>query len=116
MKKLFPLLLTLAGISSLAYADEPTVLSLQYVSEGKITVALPTVKNTDGSICTSYIKSASPGEDGIIQTSVEQICGAANEGQLKPTNLEALENYESNGLVIQLPTVSVSRGQNIVNK
>ncbi len=83
------------------------MLSIEYVSEGNTTVALPTFKNADGSICKSYLASAGPQNDRFVDTSVKQICGPANEEGTAPANLLAMKNYSANGLVIQLPTVKV---------
>ena len=75
----------------------------QYVNEDTITVALPTLKNADGTICTSYVAEATRGEKGKIDTVVKQACDTANE------HLVALQNFESGGLTIQTPTLRVTQ-------
>ncbi|MBN3761258.1 hypothetical protein [Burkholderia sp. Ac-20365] len=87
----------------------PQLLSLQFVNEGNIDVALPTVMNSDGTICRSYIAEVTSEASGAVATTVKQICGAPNASKSGPANLVRLENVESGGVVIQTPTVTVNQ-------
>ncbi|WP_321820921.1 MULTISPECIES: hypothetical protein [unclassified Burkholderia] len=104
--------IALACAAAQANADtkpQPELLSMQYMNEGNIAVALPTIRNADGTICISYVAEVSRDTDGKISTTVKQICGEANASNSAPRNLVALKNFESGGIVIQNPTVDVDR-------
>ena len=101
-------LAAIAGQAEASTAGEPKLLSLQYVTVGRTSVALPTTMNADGSICTSYLASSSAGNDGFADTSVKQICGPANAEGTAPEKLVSMKSFETNGLMVQLPTVQVN--------
>jgi hypothetical protein len=94
-----------AGSNFAAAGETPQLLSIQYVTEGAITVALPTVKNADGSICKSYVADATRASKGKIDTTVKQICGEANASNSAPAALLSLQNVSTDGLTYQTPTV-----------
>lgn len=104
----------MAAAASSAYAAteaRPELLSLQYINEGSTTVALPTVKNVDGSICVSYIQGAERVHDGKserIDATVKSVCGEANASNTAPKNLLSMRTFENDGLVVQLPTIRVA--------
>ena len=76
MKKVMSVALCFALFSGAACASTEEVLSIQTVREGNVTVALPTVKLADGSICVSYLSSASRDEkSGKLVTEVSRVCG-----------------------------------------
>lgn len=95
------------GFAEASTVSAPELVSMQYVTVGRTSVALPTVKYADGSVCTSYLASTTRDKDGSVATSVKQVCGPANADGSAPENLLSLRNFESNGLLVQLPTVQV---------
>lgn len=110
MKAVKILALVCAAISvSSALAEtqaQPVLVSVQYLTEGTETVALPTFKTADGSVCTSYVAEArhttnANGNVGI-EASVKQIC------ESKRLHLASLRNFTSGDMTIQLPTTTVS--------
>jgi hypothetical protein len=108
----FLMILGVAVTANSAFAAEeatPQLVAIQYVNEGATTVALPTVMNADGSICKSYIAEATRADQGKIDTTVKPVCGKANPSNSGPANLEALQNFSSNGLTVQTPTVRVDQ-------
>jgi hypothetical protein len=108
MKKILSAAICLALFSAAAYASSGEVLSIQTIQEGNIAVELPTVKLADGSICVSYLSSASRDEkSGKIFTEVSRVCGQpATTGATTPANLKAMGSFASGDLTIQTPTLA----------
>ncbi len=96
-----------AGNATAAEPSAPQLVSIQSVNEDGVTVELPTVKNADGTVCTSYVADVTRSEDSgqsRIDSTVRQFCDTREE------HLVAMRSFKSNGLTIQAPTIRVTQG------
>jgi len=95
-------LAVIASASNAADQKVPEVLSIQHMTVGNTTVALPTVKNADGTVCVSYLASASRDKAGTYDTSVKQFCGKSNANGSAPSDLIGIQNVEKDGMMTQM--------------
>ena len=101
------MLAVLAAAPALAKqpSASPQVLSVQTLHEGDVNIALPTVKNADGSICVSYVASAPRDTQDKLTTQVARIYGPASlNGEPRPAQLLSMREFRNSSLAVQLPT------------
>ena len=91
--------------ASAAPAKSPQLLSVQYFETGGATVALPTVKTADGTVCVSYVADAIRQDDGSVDTTVKQVCGKPVANSASPETLHAMLISDKAGLIVETPVV-----------
>ena len=73
-------LASLVALQSSVQAAEArdTVISVENVNEGDVTVGVPTVRRADGAVCVGYISAASYDEKSDLRdVRIARICGPA---------------------------------------
>ncbi|MGF6440720.1 hypothetical protein [Paraburkholderia youngii] len=64
--------------SAQAAETRDTVISVENVNEGDVTVGVPTVRRADGAVCVGYISAASYDEKSELRdVRIARICGPA---------------------------------------
>ena len=113
MKRTLAVIAALAALIALqapAYATEngDTVISMQNVNEGDVTVGVPTVRRADGSVCVGYISSASYEDNSDMRdVRVGRICGMPRHaGESTPAQLVSMGTFTSAGLTVNTPTMT----------
>ncbi|CAG4900303.1 hypothetical protein [Paraburkholderia gardini] len=97
----FAVLAALAATAGSVFAANqtgPELVSVSYLTEGSTTVALPTFKQADGSLCRSYVADSTRGADGKVETTIRQFCDTPQQ------KVVVIHSVEKDGLTTQTLT------------
>jgi hypothetical protein len=106
---IFGAFVSLIALQSPAHAAEgDRLISVQDVTEGNVTVSVPTVRRADGSVCVGYIESTTFDKHSeLTDVRIGAVCGMPRPGESTPAQLISLGHFTSAGLTVQTPTETV---------